>query len=89
MHRRILKGEQWKWYLTDTAVPFLATILVAGTGKLLLPANGTRFETIIGLLIILAMTFLFTAFSTKATRHYLVHFGNMLLHPRAMINRFN
>jgi O-antigen/teichoic acid export membrane protein len=89
MHRRILKGEQWKWYLTDTAVPFLATILVAGTGKLLLPANGTRFETIIGLLIISAMTFLFTAFSTKATRHYLVHFGNMLLHPRAMINRFN
>jgi hypothetical protein len=88
MHRRILKGEKMKWYFEDLAIPFLTTLLVAGTGRILLGSNHTKFETTIGLLIISAVTFLSTAFSTKTTRHYLRHFGNMLLHPRALINRF-
>jgi O-antigen/teichoic acid export membrane protein len=77
MHRRILKGEQWKWYFTDTGLPFLAAILVAGTGKLILPPNGTRFETIIGLLIISIVTFISAALSTKATRDYFRFFRNL------------
>jgi O-antigen/teichoic acid export membrane protein len=71
MHGRILKGEQWKWYFEDLGLPFLTAALVAGTGKLLLRSGGERFETIIGLLIISAATFLLTAFSTRATRGYL------------------
>lgn len=77
MHRRILKGEKLKWYFEDLAVPFFTAMLVAGTGKLLLTSNHTKLEIIIGLLIISAMTFLLTAFSTKATRRYLMHFRNM------------
>jgi O-antigen/teichoic acid export membrane protein len=80
MHRRILKGEQWKWYFEDLALPFVVAISVAGIGKILLPVGGTRFETIITILTISAITFLFTAFSTKATRHYLRNFRSMLLH---------
>jgi len=76
MHRRILKGEQWRWYFEDLAIPFMTAVLVAGTGKLILNTNGTRFETIIGLLIISAVTFLFAILSTKATRNYLTLFGN-------------
>jgi O-antigen/teichoic acid export membrane protein len=76
MHRRILKGEQWKWYFEDLAVPFFTAIMVAGTGKIFLTSNYTKFEIIIGLSIISAMTFLFTAFSTKATRLYLINFRN-------------
>ncbi len=82
MHRRILKGEQWKWYFEDLAIPFITAILVAGTGKVFLSSNHTKFEIIVGLLTISAITFLFTAFSTKATRHYLRYFRNMLLHLR-------
>jgi hypothetical protein len=76
MHRRILKGEQWRWYFEDLALPFTVAILVAGTAKLLLPAGGTRFETIIGLLLISGTTFLLTVLLTKATRDYLILFSN-------------
>jgi O-antigen/teichoic acid export membrane protein len=78
MHRRILKGEKLRWYFEDLALPFITALLVAGTGKILLGASRTKFETIVGLLIVSAATFLFTAFSTKATRHYLKHLRNML-----------
>lgn len=78
MHRRILKGEQWRWYFEDLAVPLIPALLVAGTGKLLFPSNATRIETIIGLSAVLAMTFLATILSTKATRGYLKIFKNML-----------
>lgn len=77
MHRRILKGEQWKWYFTDTGLPFLVAVLVAGAGKLILPPGGTRFETIIKLLLVSTVTFLSTAFLTKATRDYLRFFKNL------------
>lgn len=70
-HRRILKGEQWKWYLEDIALPFIIAFLTAGTGKLLFPSNGTRIETVIGLAIVSAATLLATVFSTRATRDYL------------------
>ncbi len=78
MHRQILKGEQWRWYFEDFAVPLAVAILVAGMGKLLLPTNRPRFETIIGLLLISAITFLSTTLSTKATRNYIKLFKNML-----------
>ncbi len=74
MHRRILKGEQWRWYFEDLSLPFVVALLIAGTGKLLLPANSTRLKTIISLLLISAVTFLFTALATKATRNYLKYF---------------
>jgi len=82
MHRRILKGAKTKWYFDDLAVPFLTAILVAGTGKLLMSFNHTKLETIIGLFIISAATFLLTALSTKATRQYLRLFRNRLLFSR-------
>ncbi len=78
MHRRILKGEQWRWYFEDFALPLVIAILVAGMGKLLLPSNYTRSETIVGLLIILAVTFLSTILSTKATRDYIKSFKKLL-----------
>jgi O-antigen/teichoic acid export membrane protein len=80
MHRRILKDEKMKWYFEDLAIPFFTALLIAGTGRILLSSNHTKFETIIGLLVISAMTFLFAAFSTKTTRQYLRHFGKMFLH---------
>jgi len=82
MHRRILKGAKTKWYFDDLAVPFLTAISVAGTGKLLMSFNHTKLETIIGLFIISAATFLLTALSTKATRQYLRLFRNRFLFSR-------
>jgi O-antigen/teichoic acid export membrane protein len=70
-HWRTLKGEQWKWYLEDIALPFFAAFLTAGAGKLLFPSGGTRIETVIGLSVVSIATLLATVFSTKATRNYL------------------
>ncbi len=78
MHRRILKGEKMRWYFEDLGLPFITALLVAGTGKILLGSNRTKFETIVGLLIISAITLLFTALSTKATRRYLRYFRSLL-----------
>lgn len=77
MHRRILKGEKMRWYFEDLALPFITVLLVAGTGKIILGSGHTKFETIVGLVIISAATFLLTAFSTKATRYYLRHFRSL------------
>lgn len=78
MHQRILKGEKTGWYFKDLGLPFITALLVAGTGKIILGSNRTKFETIVGLLIISAVTLLFTALSTKATRDYLKHFKSLL-----------
>lgn len=36
MHRRLLKGEQWRWYFEDTGLPLLAVLIVAGVGRWLI-----------------------------------------------------
>jgi O-antigen/teichoic acid export membrane protein len=36
MHRRLLKGEQWRWYLEDVGLPLIATLSVIGMGRLLI-----------------------------------------------------
>ena len=42
MHRHLLRGEQWRWYLKDCGVPLLVVMFVVGIDKLLFPklSNG-------------------------------------------------
>jgi O-antigen/teichoic acid export membrane protein len=55
MHRRLLRGEQWRWYLQDCGVPFLVVIFIVGVGRLLLPKLSNGYMLInIGLLLILS-----------------------------------
>ena len=37
MHRRLLKGEMWRWYWQDLGVPLATACLLAGVGRLLIP----------------------------------------------------
>lgn len=39
MHRRLLKGEQWKWYFQDVLLPLGVSILIIFTGKYLFNEN--------------------------------------------------
>jgi O-antigen/teichoic acid export membrane protein len=39
MHRRLLRGEQWRWYLEDTGIPLVTVWLVAGIGRWLFPTE--------------------------------------------------
>jgi O-antigen/teichoic acid export membrane protein len=36
MHRRLLKREQWRWYLEDVGLPLVASVSVIGLGRLLI-----------------------------------------------------
>ena len=71
MHRRLLKGEKLRWYFEDVALPFVVAAAVAVSGRFLFPKGMTRFESIIGLILISALTFITTVLSTKTTRNYL------------------
>lgn len=41
MHRRLLRGEMWRWYGRDLGLPFLAAGLVGGVGRWLIPHDST------------------------------------------------
>lgn len=71
MHRKILKGELLRWYLEDLAMPFIAALLAAVIGKILLTSNGTKTETFVGLIAVSIFTFSAAALSTKAMRNHL------------------
>jgi O-antigen/teichoic acid export membrane protein len=40
MHRRLLPGEQWRWYLEDVALPLVAALVTAGVGRWLVLCTG-------------------------------------------------
>ena len=66
MHSRILRGEQWRWYGIDVALPLVAALGAAGACKLLFEL--LRLQTLQrpGLLVFLAATGLFTAMAACA-----------------------
>jgi O-antigen/teichoic acid export membrane protein len=41
MHRRLLRGELWRWYRDDLVRPALGAILVAAIGRALMPASSS------------------------------------------------
>jgi O-antigen/teichoic acid export membrane protein len=72
MHSRLLKGEQWRWYLNDVAVPLLAGFSVALIWRLLFTPDGMSRPTIfIYLTGISATTLIAAATGTPVTRLWL------------------
>jgi len=43
MHRRLLKGELWSWYLYDVAIPLIIAVPIVLLAKLLMPDTPSRF----------------------------------------------
>jgi O-antigen/teichoic acid export membrane protein len=60
MHRRLQKGEQWRWYLEDVGLPLAVSIVAASLCLIFVPTGGLRLE----LLMILAGVTVFTTGST-------------------------
>jgi O-antigen/teichoic acid export membrane protein len=42
MHRRLLRGEQWSWYMRDLVPPVAGALLVVATGRALLAGEMSR-----------------------------------------------
>lgn len=43
MHRRLLRGEQWRWYRDDVARATIGAVAMAATGRVLMPASPSMF----------------------------------------------
>jgi O-antigen/teichoic acid export membrane protein len=44
MHRRFMRGQQWRWLFEDVCLPLTGVLAVVGTAYWLLPARLSRFE---------------------------------------------
>lgn len=60
MHRRLLKGEQWRWYIEDVGLPLAVSVGAALISLTFVPSSGPRLQ----LLIVLTGVTLFIAGST-------------------------
>jgi len=72
MHKRLLPGEKWNWYWQDISLPLIASIIIAGLGRILLHGQLSQISTVCCLLIILILTLLATAIVTPKTRIWLI-----------------
>lgn len=71
MHRRILPGEKWRWYLQDTVNPLLAGAATAWVCRLAMPADPGRFAEMFMLLASAAAIAAAAALAAPAIREAL------------------
>lgn len=71
MHMRYLKGEAGKWYLVDTLLPVLTSLICVALGFALLPEKASGFVQGFFLLSILAVAYMLTILATPETRRML------------------
>ena len=71
MHRRILRGEEWKWYAQDVLFPLMASLLIAAAGRILMPSEISQLMTVIYLGVVSVTTLVGTALVTPVTRVWL------------------
>jgi hypothetical protein len=73
MHRRVLKGEQGRFYGSDIGAPLAAAVITAGCVRLLI-ADTTRFEPVQLLALLLlaaAVVQLASAMAAAGTRRWM------------------
>jgi O-antigen/teichoic acid export membrane protein len=71
MHRRLLKGEQWRWYLEDVGLPLMTTLSVIGIGRLLIHDQMPLPIVLASIAIILALALASAALAASQIRTYL------------------
>ncbi len=74
-HRRLLKGEAFRWFTKDVGVPLGASLIIAGIFRFIFSDFESSSRSISGLLLLLAfvLTAAGAAMSTPATRDFLFH----------------
>jgi O-antigen/teichoic acid export membrane protein len=68
MHRRLLKGEQWRWYFEDVGLPMVATLSVIGMGRLLIHNLISLPIVLVSLMIVFALALTSAALATPQIR---------------------
>ena len=60
MHRRLLRGEQWRWYFEDVGMPLLGALLIAILGRVLITSETPQLVMLVSLAGISLLTLLVT-----------------------------
>ena len=71
MHRRLLTTEKWRWYWQDVGLPLVASLTIAGLGRLLVGAQDSLFMIVISLFLVSISTLAVAAMVTPTTRIWL------------------
>jgi O-antigen/teichoic acid export membrane protein len=71
MHRRLLPGQQWRWYGHDVVLPASAALFVGLVGRLILPPDLPPVYMVPSLLLILALSSVAAAVAAPAIRQSL------------------
>jgi len=71
MHSRLLKGEQWRWYLNDVGMPLVAALFTALLWRIFAPDGMSRPIMVIYLVGTSITTLLASTAATSATRFWL------------------
>ena len=70
IHRRILRGELRRWYLTDIGLPLVAILAVAGIGRLLIQATLPVVPSIIAISFVACCTFGVAVLTASEVRNW-------------------
>lgn len=74
MHRRLLKGEQWRWYLEDVGLPLAVSVGAALICLTLVPTGRMKLQLLIGLVGATVFIFGSTFLATPVTRLALIRY---------------
>jgi O-antigen/teichoic acid export membrane protein len=74
-HRRLLKGEAFRWFTKDVGIPLAGSLIIAGIARIIFPAfeSPSRFLPVSLLLLAFVLTVVGAAMCTPATRDFLSH----------------
>ncbi len=79
MHRRILPGEKWSWYVVDVAIPLMTAMLTALIIHALLPATTSRAALLLQLVGASTLTLGLTTVSAPQIRTWILEKRRALL----------
>lgn len=74
-HRRLLKGEAFRWFVKDVGIPLAGSLIIAGSARLIFEdfSSLSRFVSAALLLLVFAFTAAGAAMCTPATRDFISH----------------
>jgi O-antigen/teichoic acid export membrane protein len=84
MHRRLLRGEKWRWYRQDVALPLAAATAAALLAREAIPAQLGRIGEFSALFLVAGCVLLSSALAAPELRNQLVRYLPLALKPLAL-----
>jgi O-antigen/teichoic acid export membrane protein len=73
MHRRLLRGEMWRWYVEDFGMPLMGVLVTVGVGSLLVNQSISQIAKLITIVGILIACMMVSVLVTKQMREWMIN----------------